>query len=90
MGLVIAHEVGHLLGSETHSQIGIMRADWNAADLQESVFGKLRFTLQQGEIIRAEVRRRIGQQETAQQDETALKLQAGQSGVHRKRKFGQD
>lgn len=85
MGLVIAHEVGHLLGFETHSPTGIMRADWNSADLQESVFGKLFFTLEQSETMRAEVSRRIERQQTIEQDGTALKLRAGQNGVQRKR-----
>jgi hypothetical protein len=85
LGYVIAHEVGHLLGFETHSPTGIMRADWNSADLQEFVFGKSHFTLEQGEIMRAEVSRRIERQHIIQQDETALKLRAGQNGVQRKR-----
>jgi len=36
LGHVIAHELGHLLGSETHSPTGIMRADWNFKDLTDS------------------------------------------------------
>ena len=86
LGHVIAHELGHLLAWETHSPSGIMRADWNSADLRDAACGQLRFTIQQAEIIRAEIRRRIEQQQTVQQqDGTALKLRAEQNGVQRKR-----
>jgi len=77
LGLVIAHELGHLLGFETHFSTGVMRADWDSADLQKGIFGKLLFTPQQAEIMRAAVSRRIGRQETTQQDGTALKLRTG-------------
>jgi len=59
LGHAMAHELGHLLGLDGHSATGIMRADWNLADLRSTMYGDLAFTQPQGEIIRAEVRRRI-------------------------------
>ena len=56
LGHVIAHE---LLGLETHSPTGIMRANWGSADWQETVYGHLSFTPQQAEVIRVEAGRRI-------------------------------
>jgi hypothetical protein len=63
LGDAIAHELGHvLLNIETHSEIGIMRGDWNSEDLQDIYFGFLIFTSQQAEIIRKEVTRRAREQ----------------------------
>jgi len=42
-GHVIAHELGHLLGLESQTPKGIMRADWNSADLQDAACGYLLF-----------------------------------------------
>lgn len=59
LGNAMAHEVGHLLLNLTgHSAIGLMRGDWNLDDLRDISYGKLNFTSQQTEAIRAEVNRR--------------------------------
>src|SRR5207253_4817851 len=63
LGHVIAHELSHLLGLENHSPAGIMRANWGSADWQETVYGYLSFTPQQADLVRAEVSRRITEQE---------------------------
>jgi hypothetical protein len=59
LGGVIAHEIGHiLLNLPSHSNIGIMRGDWDLNTLQYVAYGSLLFTMQQAEIIREEVVRR--------------------------------
>ncbi len=48
LGHVAAHEVGHLLlGSNSHSQWGIMRAHWNMEELARANKGSLLFTKSQ-------------------------------------------
>ncbi|MBZ5548782.1 MAG: hypothetical protein LAO22_12640 [Acidobacteriia bacterium] len=54
LGHVIAHEVGHLLlGSNSHSALGIMQAHWAIGQLREVSMGTLGFDKQQSENIRA-------------------------------------
>jgi hypothetical protein len=61
LGHAIAHEIGHLLlNMEVHSQTGIMRGNWGLEDLRAVACGRLVFTPQQTEVIRAEVVRRVG------------------------------
>ena len=55
LGYVLAHEIGHLLGLEGHSEAGIMRAAWSRDDLLKLSCGVLAFTAQQAAVIRAEV-----------------------------------
>ena len=49
----MAHEIGHLLLPRGHSETGLMRADWNAADLRDAVDGDLNFTPEQAVLIRS-------------------------------------
>jgi hypothetical protein len=64
LGHVIAHELGHILLNQTvHSPEGIMRGVWNFIDLKNVSYGDLLFSPEQGKILRAEVLRRIAQQE---------------------------
>jgi len=45
LGLVVVHELGHLLlGKDSHSGEGLMRARWGVAELREGAKGKLLFT----------------------------------------------
>ena len=48
----MAHEIGHLLLPYGHSPTGLMRADWNAKDLDLALVGRLNFTSEQAELIR--------------------------------------
>ena len=53
MSVVMAHEIGHLLlPSGSHSDGGLMRGDWNLADLRQTNRRRLQFTQHQGELIR--------------------------------------
>jgi hypothetical protein len=63
LACVIAHEIGHLLlGPNSHSPTGIMKGKWSAEDLRGAGWGRLVFTPQQGELIRADVLARSGEQ----------------------------
>jgi hypothetical protein len=64
LGLAIAHEIGHLLlRSNAHSTAGVMQPRWRGKDLQQASKGLLLFTPEQAEFIRAEVVKRMRQQE---------------------------
>lgn len=60
LGHAVAHEFGHLLlGTMGHSPTGLMRAQWDRADLQRATVERLTFTPQQAALIRAEVQTRM-------------------------------
>jgi putative transposase len=62
-----AHELGRLLmGLQEHSRSGLMRAQWDAKDLQRAEKGDLRFTDDQIKQITAGVLARVAQQKAAQ------------------------
>src|SRR5579859_5933268 len=59
LGCAMAHEIGHLLlGSNSHSDTGIMRGQWGRKDVQQALMGRRLFTPEQAKVIREEVRRR--------------------------------
>ena len=54
LGLVIAHEVGHLLlGTNSHSSSGLMQPIWYASALQTDFRHQLLFTAAESDILRA-------------------------------------
>ena len=55
----MAHEIGHLLLPYGHSATGLMRAEWDGNDLRLAVRGRLTFTAEQVELIRAGLLTRI-------------------------------
>jgi hypothetical protein len=57
LAVVIAHEVGHLLIVNAHSPTGIMRPAWNQTDFRQATTGRLLFTRQQAEQMRARLAR---------------------------------
>lgn len=58
----IAHELGHLLlGSNSHSSVGIMTARWDGRTVTRISQEGLYFNSQQSELIRSKMRKRNGQ-----------------------------
>jgi hypothetical protein len=56
----MAHEIGHLLLPYGHSATGLMRPAWDGGDLRRAVHGRLNFTAQQAELIRAKLMTPLG------------------------------
>ena len=58
----VAHELGHLLlGSNSHSPVGIMIARWDAPTVTRIYQDGLYFNRQQSELIRSEINKRKDQ-----------------------------
>jgi hypothetical protein len=56
LGHVVAHELGHLLlGTNAHSDTGIMRPHWNERDLANAAKGELLFTRAESQTMREKV-----------------------------------
>jgi hypothetical protein len=56
LGAAVAHELGHLLLPYSgHSKSGLMRAHWTRGDLLNADGPGLRFTAEQGALIRAKL-----------------------------------
>ena len=54
LGHVIAHEIGHLLlPYGAHAERGLMRGAWDQEQAYKAAVGRLRFTLDEGALIRA-------------------------------------
>jgi hypothetical protein len=58
LGLVLAHEIGHvLLPKPAHTSVGIMQAPWDQQTMTQAGDPGLQFTAQQGALIRARLNR---------------------------------
>ena len=58
LGMVMAHEIGHLmLPDGSHSDSGLMRADWKIKELHRPLHAAFEFTIPEGEAIRRHLRR---------------------------------
>jgi hypothetical protein len=60
LGYALAHEIGHLLlGSNSHSPSGLMKARWDKEELRKATLELLRFDSEQKEQMRADVAARM-------------------------------
>jgi hypothetical protein len=60
LGDVVAHEIAHLLlGTNAHSDTGIMRPHWSEQDLVNASKGHLIFTQAQAQTMRKKVSRSL-------------------------------
>jgi hypothetical protein len=65
LGCAIAHELGHLLlGTNSHSDKGIMQPRWEPSQVRQLMMGTLLFTTEQSKLMR-------------EQAQTRTRLQAG-------------
>ena len=66
LGCVMAHELGHLLlGSNSHSDRGIMLPRWEVNQVRQLMMGALLFTPEQSKLMRLEARARAERQSLA-------------------------
>jgi len=60
LGCAIAHELGHLLlGTNSHSDAGIMQPRWESNQFRQLMIGNLVFTTEQSKLMREQARTRI-------------------------------
>ncbi len=53
LGHVLAHEIGHqLMGTDSHSETGLMKARWSAMDIYGMPAGRMKFTPEFAQMIR--------------------------------------
>jgi hypothetical protein len=66
LGCAMAHEIGHLLlGSNSHSLTGVMRAQWERKQIRQGLMGGMLFTPAQARLMQAEMQRRNGSRDSA-------------------------
>ena len=60
LGCAIAHELGHLLlGTNSHSDSGIMQPRWESNQFRQLMIGNLVFTTEQSKLMRKQARTRM-------------------------------
>jgi hypothetical protein len=63
LGCTIAHELGHLvLGTNSHSDAGIMQPRWESNQFRQLMIGNLVFTTEQSKLMQEQARTRMGLQ----------------------------
>lgn len=63
LGCAIAHELGHLLlGTNSHSDWGIMQPRWKTNQFRQLVMGTLLFTTEQSQLMRVDAKTRSERQ----------------------------
>jgi hypothetical protein len=65
LGHAMAHEIGHLFNLR-HCPLGIMHGDWDQRELYNMTMGRLNFSPEEAEQIRAEVTRRTHPSQTVE------------------------
>ena len=75
LGLAVAHEIGHLLlGTNTHSNSGLMRAPWLSKDLDSGDWEQFTFTSEQAKRLREAV---LGTRTSLMEEMIALARELG-------------